>query len=158
MLARLRYGRCAAIQPGRELFVEVGAAYAVAPANILGRPVQDAAPGFDHDDAVGNGERSVHELFDEQDAEPVGPEAIDQPQHVVDDRGRQAGRRLVEHHNAGSCNERLCDGEHLLLPATQEAGLCASALSEDRELLVGLFERAREPRPPLVTSGPPADA
>ena len=49
--------------------------------------------------------------------------------------GARPRRQLVDHQQLGLGDERLAEGEHLLLAAGQVAGLLVPAVPQDREVL-----------------------
>src|ERR1051325_7642875 len=52
---------------------------------------------------------------------------------LIDEHGREALRRFVEHDDGAAGDEAASDREHLLLAAGQQAGELAPALREARE-------------------------
>ena len=78
-------------------------------------------------------------------------QAADDAEHVLDHRGREAQRRLVEHDELGPPHQAAADRHHLLLAARKRAGELAPPLGEARKQLVhiarALGRLARAPRP-----------
>jgi hypothetical protein len=71
-------------------------------------------------------------------------EQVDQ---VVDHRGGEALRELVDHEQPGPAHQRPADGGHLLLPARHAAGRLLRPLGQAGEQLVDPFEVGRQVGP-----------
>ena len=91
----------------------------------------------EHVAAVGDLEREVHVLLDEQHgAAALLRELPHDRQQPLDDHGRQPEAQLVEQQQLRAARERPRDGEHLLLAAGQQARAPALQVAEVREVLV----------------------
>ena len=71
--------------------------------------------------AVGDLERAVDVLLDEQDRRPLVAQAGEELEDLVDDDRRQPERRLVEQEQPRARHQRPADREHLLLAAGERA-------------------------------------
>ena len=93
--------------------------------------------------AVGDLQRELHVLLDEQHAGPVARRVLpDHWQQPANDDGRQAEAHLVEHQQLRLAAERAGDSEHLLLAARQQPRLPAAQRAQRREVVerrVGLL-------------------
>ena len=78
---------------------------------------------------------------------PVVVDLVHDVDELADDRRRQAERQLVDEQQLRVGDERLADGEHLLLAAGEVAGELVDALGEPRE-----HGRAPAPRPPRTAA------
>ena len=104
------------------------------------RALEHEAPGRQHVDLVGDGERELQVLLDQQD----GVAAFAQPPHDLLDlqhqSRRQAFRRLVHQDELGVGHQRPSDRQHLLLAAAERTARMVDALAELREFLDDLVE------------------
>src|SRR5262249_4965936 len=101
----------------------------------------------DHVDAVGELQRHLGVLLDEQHAHALGLEAADGVHHRVHHERGEALRGLVEKQELRPGEERARDGEHLLLPARELAPLVRQPLGELGEALQHRFHAPARPRP-----------
>ncbi len=85
---------------------------------------------------VGDVERALDHLLDQQDGGARRAQALQHLHHLVDDDGRQPERRLVEHQEPGLAHQRLGDRQHLLLAARQHARQCLRSLGQHGKELV----------------------
>ena len=90
-------------------------------------------------------ERHACVLLHEQDRHALALETDQQRLQLVDQAGRQALRRLVEHEQLGIAGERAGDGQHLLLATGQAAAPLPPALAQDGEVLEDPLERPARP-------------
>ena len=74
-----------------------------------------------------------HVLFDQQERDALGVDGLDQREQLLDQKRRQAERRLVEDQKPGLGHQAAPDGEHLLLAARQRAGALALPFGKPRE-------------------------
>jgi hypothetical protein len=95
--------------------------------------VADHAAVAEHDRGVGDLQRALDHLLDQQDRRALRAQMHDGVQQLVDDRRREAQRRFVEHQQSRLVHQRLCDREHLLLTARENAGARRAAFLQDRE-------------------------
>src|SRR5262249_4944082 len=73
---------------------------------------------------------------DEEDRDAARPHLLERLEEPLDDRRREAERRLVEEQHVGSRDERPRDRELLLLAPRERTGVPARMLPDDREELV----------------------
>lgn len=94
-----------------------------------------------HDVAVvGQGQRRLCVLFDEQDRHALGLELDDRLHDLLHhDRG-EPHRRLVEHQQLGLGHQRAPHGEHLLFAAGEGARRLLPSFSQDGEEVVGALD------------------
>ena len=132
-------------EPGRELMQELDQTPLLNSRDMRGArnrrcgssppaPDHDAA-GLDQIGAVGQIQRQIGVLLDDQETDAIGP--VDRAQdfeNVGDDQRREAERGFVEQQQAGSQQQRARDREHLLLASRERAGLLAPALREPRKI------------------------
>src|SRR5574341_534878 len=122
---------------------EVSVGDALAAQQLRGAALQHDVPVLEHVPAVGDGERGLGELLDEQQREPLVPEPRQHREHLVHELRRQAQRRLVEEEQAGRRHEAARDREHLLLTAREHARRLQPPLAQDREALEVTLDLAR---------------
>jgi hypothetical protein len=104
------------------------------------------APGLEDVGAVGQRERDVRELLDEQHPD-AGLRHVGQGRHqALDHDGREAQRELVDQQRRRARDQRLREDHHLLLAARQRARVDVPALLELGEQL----ERVLDARARLV--------
>src|SRR5271166_467267 len=82
---------------------------------------------------VGEGGGEAEVLLDQQDRESLALEFGDGPADLLDDDGREAFRRFVEHEKASAGAENSRNGEHLLLAPRQLGAAARKALAQVRE-------------------------
>ena len=105
--------------------------------------------------AVGERDRALRALLDEQDGHAPVADRGERGEDRVDHLRREPERRLVEQEHLGRSDERAADRELLLLAAGERAGRPAARLREHREELVDLREAvARLPSPRSVAASP----
>ena len=76
-------------------------------------------PSFQDVAVIGNGQRLIGILLDEQDGGATRPDVVNDAENLLHQFGRQPQRGLVEENEPGSCHQRPTDGQHLLLPTAQ---------------------------------------
>src|SRR5437867_4952862 len=95
-------------------------------------PAEDRAAGFEHVAAIGQPERQLHVLFDEDDADALlFPDAADEVADLLHDLGRQPEERLVDHEQAWLRHEPAGDRDHLLLAPRERVGELRASGSDD---------------------------
>src|SRR5207244_4243254 len=80
--------------------------------------------------------RQLDVLLDKQHGRSAAP--LDRDERLGDfppHERRQAQGRLVQQQNARRRNQCATDGQHLLLPAAEKAGILIEPLAQDREFL-----------------------
>ena len=95
----------------------------------------------DHVRAVGERDRALRALLDEQHREAALADRGERVEDDVDDARREPERRLVEEQDVGLRDERARDRELLLLAARERARAPPAELVDDREQLVDALER-----------------
>ena len=115
---------------------EIGATDQVAVADRGRRAAADHGAVLQHIGMVGDLQRALDHLLDQQDGGPGLAQALQHLHHLIDDDGRQAERRLVEHQKLGLAHQRLGDRQHLLLAARQDAGQRLRPLGQHGKQLV----------------------
>src|SRR5206468_5894726 len=88
---------------------------------------------------VGDVERHMRVLLDEEHGRAGGADLADDTEDLLDQYRREAKGWLVEHKQAWPSHERPSDCEHLLLAAAQRSGALLQPLAQAREI----FEHAR---------------
>ena len=91
----------------------------VAFAQLVRKGCGGDAPGLHQVAVVGVAQRLLDELLDEQDRQPAAAQLGGHLQDAVDDDGREAAGRLVEHQQLRCADHALPDRKNLLLPARQ---------------------------------------
>ena len=107
--------------------------------------VPDAAT-LEHVGGVGEPERDVRELLDQQDPDPRARHFLERRHEALHDDRRQAQRELVDDHDPRARDEGLGEHDHLLLAAREQARRRLPARLESREEL----ERVGDPLLALV--------
>ena len=109
---------------GRGRTLEVDGPEDVGPLHeLVGRSREpDFALLHEHGSA-GDCQRDIHRLLDEDHRRAAGRDGLDDLQQLLDDRGRQTERQLVDHQQSRLHQQRLAQRHHLLLPAREVAGL-----------------------------------
>ena len=102
-----------------------------------------------HVRAVGERDRALRALLDEQDGDAAVADRGQGGEDRVDHRRREPERRLVEQEHVGAGDERAADRELLLLAAGERAGRPAARLAR---------APGRARRPPRAASPPLAAA
>ena len=125
---------------------EVGGDHPVGVGRVGGGQGQAQLAVREHVRPVGERDRALRALLDEEDREPAVADRAERREHEIDDRRRQAERGLVEEQDARPRDERARDRELLLLPARERAGVPCRNSSQDREELVR--RRSRSPSTP----------
>src|SRR6267142_4671872 len=100
---------------------------------------EDHAPGLENVRVVGDVERHVRVLLDDEHCRAGGADLADDTEDLLDQLRREAKGWLVEHKQAWPSHERPSDREHLLLAAAQRSGALLQPLAQAREI----FEHAR---------------
>ena len=90
-------------------------------------------------------QRLADVLLDEEDRQAFGVDLAQLAKDVLHDDRRQPHRRLVEQQQAGPCEQRATDREHLLLAAGEVAGQPVDALGEPRKEREHTLQIARDP-------------
>ena len=105
-------------------------------------PLPDDLALVEHDGALGELERDVDLLLDEQHRDPAfAPKPHQRRGERVDDHRRQSLERLVEQQELGIAGERAAHRQHLLLAARELVAVIAPPLGEAREEIVDALER-----------------
>src|SRR5256885_7212609 len=97
---------------------------------------EDHASGLQDIRMVGDVERHVRVLLDEEHGRAGGADLADDTEDLLDQHRREAKGWLVEHKQARPSHERPSDCEHLLLAAAQRSGALLQPLAQAR----GKFE------------------
>ena len=96
---------------------------------------------------VGDRQRDVHRLLDEDDRAALGVDRAHHVEQLLDDRRRQAERQLVDDQQLRLGDERHAEREQLLLAAGQVAGQLVPPLAQPREAVEHLLDAGLRPRP-----------
>ena len=91
-----------------------------------------------------DGEGDVDGLLDEDDRRTALADLLDHGEQLLDDHRREPERQLVDHQQARLREERLGEGEHLLLATGEVAGVVVPALAQDREQVEHLVGRSTQ--------------
>ena len=102
--------------------------------------MQTDLAGFQHIAAVGNGERHAGVLLDQENAQPLAPDALDGVEDLLDQVGGEAERGLVEQQQFWARHQGAGDRQHLLLAAGQRACGLPIALAQPRKERKALVE------------------
>src|SRR6266850_302050 len=100
---------------------------------------EDHPSGLQDVRTVGDVERHVHVLLDQEHGRPGGADLADDTEDLLDQHRCEAKGWLVEQEQSWPGHERPCDGEHLLLATAQRSGALLQPLAQAREV----FEHAR---------------
>src|SRR5437899_3111696 len=100
---------------------------------------EDHASGLQDIRMVGDVERHVRVLLDDEHGRAGGADLADDTEDLLDQYRREAKGWLVEQEQAWPSHERPSDCEHLLLAAAQRSGALLQPLAQAREI----FEHAR---------------
>src|SRR5438477_12895304 len=82
---------------------------------------EDDLPARHHQNAVGDLQRLVDVLLDEQDRHALVGGRADRAQQAIDDHRRETERELVDEEYAAAARETTSQREHLLLATREEA-------------------------------------
>src|SRR2546428_1128643 len=116
---------------------------------------EDHASGLKDVRMVGDVERHVRVLLDEEHGSPGGADLADHAEDLLHQHRCETKGRLVEHQESWPGHEGTSDREHLLLTAAQGPGALPQPLAQAREILEHagrILARATE-----VPSGVPAE-
>src|SRR6266568_7207125 len=100
---------------------------------------KDHASGLQDIRMVGDVERHVRVLLNQEHGRAGGADLADDTEDLLDQHRCEAKGWLVEHKQAWPSHERPSDCEHLLLAAAQRSGALLQPLAQTREI----FEHAR---------------
>src|SRR3954466_5035112 len=107
---------------------------------VLRRPLQLHVARLDHVPALGDLERLLQVLLDEEYGDARAVQRPDDAEHLIDEDGGEPERRLVEHEELRLAHHRPADGAHLLLAARQAAGVLRAALAQAGKEPVDLLD------------------
>ena len=110
------------------------------------RVVDDDPAVLEHVAAAGDAERHRRVLLDDEDRGALAVDGLDDVEDLVDQRRRQAHRRLVHQQEPRPRHQRAADREHLLLAAGERAALLVRPLPEPGEQPVDALEVLRPAR------------
>ena len=113
-------------------------------------PSRTTAPGREDVAAVGDRQRDVRVLLDDEHRDTRVVHLLDDLEAALDEHRREAHRRLVHQQQLRLRHQRAAHRDHLLLAARQRAGELGAPLVEERE------QRRRRARTP--PSGRPSAA
>src|SRR5918994_1155715 len=99
----------------------------------------DHPPAFESDGPIGEGEREVEMVIDENDRDLV-PKPVEALEQLLDYRRGKALEGFVEEERADVSGERPRDCYHLLLTAGQEVRRSVEALADAGKILEYFFE------------------
>src|SRR5205085_1107495 len=113
---------------------EIGARDALVAAQLVGGAAEHDATLLEDVPAIGDGERRLRHLLDDQEREAVVTQTRERLEYLGHETRRQPERRLVEQQQPGPRHQRTRDREHLLLAARERAGELVLALAQDRKV------------------------
>ena len=113
----------------------------------LRRAVVADPAAFEHVGVLGEPERDVRELLDQQDADAARGSGLQRRDEPLDDDGREAERELVDEQDPRLRHERLREHDHLLLAAGEQPGQAGPPFLELRKELQRVLDPARRVRP-----------
>src|SRR6266550_1341203 len=120
---------------GAPLVPEVGLAHAFVPAKLGAFALDCYLPHLQHVRTGCGIEGDVRVLLDDQHGQPiVGIELLDDAEDLLDDRGREPERWLVEHQQPRPADEGTGEREHLLLAAAERARLLIATTLQPGEV------------------------
>src|SRR5258708_6247493 len=93
----------------------------------------DHFSGLEDVDAIGDGERGIQVLLDQENGKSVFREVGDDVLEMLHHDGRQAFRRLIHENELRINYERASNREHLPLAARELSGKMVSPLGEPRK-------------------------
>src|SRR5215510_2327387 len=122
---------------------EIELADVLVTAQPLGRAVEDDAAVLDHVAVVGDLERDLGVLLDEQDGGArLTADCHEAAHQFIDHERREALRELVDEQQLRVTGQRGADREHLALAAREVARLAAAHAGQRRKELVHEFRQA----------------
>ena len=101
---------------------------------------EDAASGVKDDGLIGDFERQLKILLDQNDGLSLVLQALDGPADFGHDQWGKAFRRFVEQKHPGIAHQGAPDGEHLQLASGKRAGDLRVALAKPRKHRVYPFD------------------
>ena len=101
---------------------------------IARRTLQHDPARLHHVGPVRHTQRLIRVLLDHQHRRALAPDVGDDRERLLDERGRETQRRLVEENESRAGHERAADREHLLLAAREGARGLTPPLGEDRKV------------------------
>src|SRR5882672_8547216 len=114
---------------------EVSGHDAAVAAQPLARPFEHHRAVVDDIHPVGELQRHLRVLLDQQHAYALALQLADGVHDGADDHGREALRGLVEQQQVRPGHEGAGDGQHLLLAAREQPSLALQAIAQGREAL-----------------------
>ena len=99
---------------------------------------------FQHVAAVGQLQRLIGVLLDEEDSHSLLAQLFDGIEDLLNDNRRQAERRLIQQQQARLAHQRAPDSQHLLLAAGHGARPLNPALMQARKQLIHPFDAGLE--------------
>ena len=144
-------GRAVLVPASVDVDVDVHVAQEIRGAEELGlvlEPLRRAAvadpAAFEDVGVLGEPERDVRELLDQQDADAARGGGLQRRDEPLDDDGRETERELVDEQDPRLRDERLREHDHLLLAAGEQPGQAGPPFLELRKEL----ERVVDPAAP----------
>ena len=107
---------------------------------LVGGVFHDDAAVFHDIGAVGDTERLVGVLLDEENGGAVGIDLLDDGENLLDDDRREAEGRLIKQEQRRAGHDRAGNRQHLLFAAGQRAARLVAALGEDGEQIKDVVE------------------
>ena len=104
----------------------------------------DHAPRLEDVAAVGDFERLLHHLLDEQDCDAALAYLRDGLEHALDEARLESERKLVQEYELRTRHQAARYSAHLLLAAAHRLRRLLGAVLEYREELVHLFDALRD--------------
>lgn len=102
---------------GRAMLAHEGCSQGVARGDLARGPVRDHATVLHDVSVIGDFERALDHLLDQQDGNALGAQRENGGEHLVDKYWGEPERGFVQHQQFGFSHHSLCDGKHLLLSA-----------------------------------------
>src|SRR5262245_7158543 len=124
---------------------EVRPAHAVVAQQLLAVAGERDRPRFEHVAVVGDRQRLVGVLLDQQHGRAAAVDLADDAEDLLDEHRREPQRRLVEQHQGRLRHQRAPDRQHLLLPAAERSRQLRAPFGQDGEARVRALEGGLDP-------------
>src|SRR4051794_39972648 len=126
---------------------KIGAARVFVVEQRVGGIDQCDTTGLQYDAAIGDRQRMLYVLFDQQHGQTAAIEGADDAKNFRHDAWRQSQRWFVEDQQLRTCHQSTRDRDHLLLPAGERSRKLRATLMQDREQAIDLVQALGSPCP-----------
>src|SRR5690606_25020192 len=119
---------------------EIKFLYILVVLQLVAGPVEDDAAVVHHIAIVALADRSMGILFDEENRQPfVALDLADHLKELLDQNGREAHRRFIQHQDARARHHCSCDEQHLHFTAREKSRRPLQKIGEAGEVVKDLF-------------------